>query len=128
MRRRTRSRDIICFDLEDSVAWDDKPAARRTVAEALPEFPAGTRLLYVRINALDSGLSEEDLDAVVGPWLHGINMPKSHNAAIIERIDAYLTLLERTRDIPAGQIKLIPWIESAQAIARATRSARPPRA
>ncbi len=111
--------DIICFDLEDSVAWDDKPAARRTVAEALPEFPAGARLLYVRINALDSGLAEEDLDAVVGPWLHGINMPKSHDAAVIERIDAYLTLLERTRDIPAGQIKLIPWIESAQAIARA---------
>ena len=29
--------DILCFDLEDSVAWDDKPAARELLAKILPE-------------------------------------------------------------------------------------------
>ena len=111
--------DILCFDLEDSVAWDDKPTARNLVARTLPDFPANGRLIVVRINGLDTGLAEQDLDAVVHPWLHGINLPKCHNAAVVQQVDTYLTYLERTRDIPPGQIKLIPWIETAEGIAKA---------
>ena len=108
--------DIICFDLEDSVAWDDKPKARTMVAEALPAFPARGRMIFVRINGLETGLAEQDLDAIAGPWLHGVNIPKVYGPEDVLQYDNYLTYLERTRDIPEGQIKIIPWIEQTEAL------------
>jgi citrate lyase subunit beta/citryl-CoA lyase len=111
--------DIICFDLEDSVAWDDKPAARDLVAAALPQFDARGRLLCVRINGLDTGLAEQDLAAVIGPSLNIINLPKVMDASTITQADHYLTLLERTRDLEPGSIRLIPWIETASAVVHA---------
>ena len=111
--------DIICFDLEDSVAWDDKPAARDLVAAALPQFDARGRLLCVRINGLETGLAEQDLAAVVGPSLRIVNLPKVTDAGAIAQVDHYLTLLERTRDLEPGAIRLIPWIETASAVVHA---------
>ncbi len=111
--------DILNFDLEDSVAWDDKPAAREKLAELLPDFPAKGRMLFVRINGYDTGLTELELDAVVGPWLTGINISKVNDADDMHRIDHYLTFLEKTRGIPDGEIKLIPWIENATAVVNA---------
>ena len=110
--------DVICFDLEDSVAEPQKAAARAMVADAIRDFPAKGRLLYVRINGLDTGLAELDLDAVVGPWLHGINIPKAESAAVIHQIDHYLTFLEKTRDMEPGHVTLIPWIETTEGLAR----------
>ena len=98
--------DILCFDLEDSVAWDDKPAAREKLAEILPTFEARGRMLFVRVNGYDTGLTELELDAVVGPHLDGINLSKVNDAADMERVDHYLTFLEKTRGISDGQIKL----------------------
>ncbi len=111
--------DILCFDLEDSVAWDDKPAARDTVAAALPRFEARGRLLCVRINGLDTGLAEHDLAAIVGPSLDVVNLPKVIDAGTIRQVDHYLTLLERTRGLEPGGIRLIPWIETAAAVVHA---------
>ena len=118
-KARTIPADAICFDLEDSVTPDDKAAARDLVAAALPRFDAQGRLLVVRINSLDTGLAEHDLEAVVGPNLHAINLPKCHSPDILRQVDAYLTFLERSRDLPPGHTKLIPWVESAQAVAQA---------
>src|SRR5688500_13935373 len=60
--------DALILDLEDAVA-----AARKTVARALAaQYIADTRpregrpRLYVRINALDTGLWQDDVAAVIG--------------------------------------------------------------
>jgi citrate lyase subunit beta/citryl-CoA lyase len=111
--------DIISFDLEDSVAWDDKPAARALVAAALPRFDARGRLRCVRINGLDTGLAEQDLTALVSPSLDVISLPKVLNATTITQIDHYLTLLERTRGLEPGAVRLLPWIETASAVVHA---------
>ena len=118
-KARTIPADILCFDLEDSVAWSDKPSARNLIAEKLPDFPGNNRLIVVRVNGLETGLTEQDLDAVVHPWLDAISIPKGHNPRVIQQIDFYLTYLERTRGIPDGKIKLIPFIETAEGIVRA---------
>lgn len=111
--------DVICFDLEDSVAMDEKPAAREIVARELPLFEKNGRLLVVRVNGLDTGLAEQDLEAVVCPQLDGINMPKCHDASVVRQLDTYLTFLEKTRGIPDGQIAIIPWIETPHGVANA---------
>ncbi len=110
--------DIILFDLEDSVAFADKPRARGMVKATLPNFPAKGRLIFVRPNDLSTGLLEQDLEAIVGPGLDGIHLPKTHNPEIMLQVDHYLTLLEKTRGIEPGTVKIIPWIESTEGIAK----------
>ncbi len=57
--------DVVILDLEDSVAAANKPAARRLAADVLGSERAPGPMLIVRVNALDSGLVETDLEAVM---------------------------------------------------------------
>ncbi|WP_372345727.1 CoA ester lyase [Streptomyces sp. KL116D] len=116
--------DGIAFDLEDSVAAGDKDAARRLVAGALAGFPARGRELWVRPNALDSGLLEADLDAVVRPGLHGLHLPKTDDAGTLVRVGHYLDYLEAVRGLDAGSVRLLAWIESAAGLADVERICR----
>ena len=108
--------DVILLDLEDSVAMADKAKARELVATVVPAFAKNGRLLYVRPNDLTSGLLEEDLAAIVGPALDGILLPKTDDAETLIQVDHYLTLLEKTKRLTAGAVKIIPLIESTRAI------------
>jgi citrate lyase subunit beta/citryl-CoA lyase len=109
--------DVIAFDLEDSVAPQEKAKARAAVARAIDRFPKNGRLAYVRPNDLDSGLLEDDLAAVVRPGLDGIHLPKVHGPETIVHVDHYLTLLERIAGLPSGAMRMMAWIESAQGVA-----------
>jgi citrate lyase beta subunit len=70
--------DVLVLDLEDSVAADAKVAARATVAGFLKQTRkvAARPKLYVRVNALDTGLLDGDLDAVLEGAPDGIMLPK----------------------------------------------------
>ena len=118
-KARDAAADVLCFDLEDSVAWDDKPAARDLLARVLPDFPAKGRRIFVRANGHDTGLLEQDLHALVAPWLHGVSVSKVETARDVERIDDYLTLLERARGLPDGHTAIAVWIENAAAVVNA---------
>ncbi len=118
-KARDAEADVLCFDLEDSVAWDDKPAARDLLCRVLPDFPKRGRQVFVRTNGYDTGLIEQELHAIVQPWLDGVSVSKIECARDIQRIDDYLTLLERARGLPDGEVKLAAWIENAHAVANA---------
>lgn len=117
-RARDAGADGLCFDLEDAVAAADKATARQRVAASLPGYPANGRELWVRPNGPESGLLEADLDAVVGPGLHGLHLPKVDGPGDLVRADHYLTYLERTRDLAPGSVRLMAWIESPEGLAR----------
>lgn len=118
-RAHERGADAVCLDLEDSVPPAEKVNGREAARQAIPKMLRTGYLLIVRVNGLDTGLLEEDLNAIVADGLDGISLPKAHTPEIIRQVDAYLTLLEKTRGLPAGRIKIIPWIESAQAVLNA---------
>jgi citrate lyase subunit beta/citryl-CoA lyase len=126
-RAHERGADLVCLDMEDSVPPAEKVGARPKVQEALKTMPKTGYLLYVRVNGLDTGLLEEDLAAVVCEELDGISLPKAHTSEIVQQVDHYLTLLEKMRGLPVGKVKIMPWIESGQAVlnARAICSASP---
>jgi citrate lyase subunit beta/citryl-CoA lyase len=111
--------DVILLDLEDSIPPAKKLAARARVRDAIGRFEKRGRRLFVRPNDLATNLLEGDLEAVVIPGLDGIHLPKTHDAGIVARVDHYLTLLEKTRGMAPGSVKLICWLESAAGIANA---------
>jgi len=111
--------DALCLDMEDSVPSGEKQRAREMLKETIPNIPRTGYLLFVRVNALDTGLLEEDLLAVVWPGLDGISLPKAVSGDYVKQVDSYLTILERQRGMQTGQVKLIPWIESAIGVSRA---------
>lgn len=118
-RAHERGADLVCLDMEDSVPPAEKIGARPKVQEALKTMPRTGYLLYVRVNGLDTSLLEEDLAAIVCEELDGISLPKAHTPEIVRQVDHYLTLLETMRGLPVGKVKMIPWIESAQAVLNA---------
>jgi citrate lyase subunit beta / citryl-CoA lyase len=60
----------------------------------------------VRVNALDTGLTLDDLAAVVKPGLDALLIPKVNGAADLERIGCYLDALEAKADMASGSVKL----------------------
>ncbi|HBK88849.1 MAG TPA: hypothetical protein DDZ56_09365, partial [Cytophagales bacterium] len=63
--------DALILDLEDSVAPPQKPVARVMVAAFLRRTASAPQrpLLYVRVNALDTGETEADLTAIMATRL-----------------------------------------------------------
>lgn len=88
--------DAVILDLEDSVAPENKAAARRLVADFLAERPRGERRLqyWVRINPLDSGMSEEDVAATVAVEPDGIVHPKVEGPACVAELSRILRRTE----------------------------------
>ena len=79
--------DAVILDLEDSVAPADKPKARGLAREILG-IPRGTTKLFVRVNALASGLIADDITAVIPARPDGLLLPKSETGADVKRLIA----------------------------------------
>ena len=103
--------DVLIVDLEDSVAPARKAAARAVAAEFLSSRagqPGPT--LYVRVNDFSTGLTDEDLAAVVKAGPHGIMLPKSAGGADVERLSAKLRVHEAEAGLQDGAIRILPII------------------
>lgn len=81
--------DAVILDLEDSVAAENKPEARRAVADFRAAHPSAP--LWVRINPLDSPEAEKDLAAVVGSRPDGIMLPKAEGGDSVTELAHRLT-------------------------------------
>ncbi len=76
--------------------------------------------LWVRVNGLDSGLADADLDAIVGlPELAGIFLPKVETPAEVLRWDTMIAAREAARGVTPGATKLVLGIESALGVLNA---------
>jgi citrate lyase subunit beta/citryl-CoA lyase len=102
--------DALILDLEDSVAPDNKPVARERVAGFLGAHPRGARTseLWVRINALDTGLALGDLAAVAAGGPDGVMIPKADGPADVARLSCYLDAFEAAAGLAPGSIRILP--------------------
>lgn len=107
LKARDLGADGLILDLEDSVAPPNKAAARGMVAAWLRAAAAPGPDLWVRVNALDTGLTTADLAAIVGPGLRGIVLPKSNGGADVARVGHYLDALEAAAGLPEGGLRII---------------------
>lgn len=111
----TLGADCVCLDLEDGVAQNRKQAARETVVEALRTLDFGTAERLVRINGLESGLAEEDLEVLLPAHPDGIVVPKVVSAEALQWVDEKLCAAERRFGWPEGSLALLAIIERARA-------------
>jgi len=100
--------DGLILDLEDSVAAAQLPAARARVCELLKARPDRSRQrLWVRVNALSSGMLLDDLVAVIAGSPDGIVVPKASSARDLSEIAHYLAALEVREGKPCGSTQII---------------------
>jgi len=101
------SADIVIFDLEDAVAPEEKPTARREVAAFLARQPEDRSRLWVRVNPLDGPHTLTDLAAIMPGRPGGIMLPKSLGRGDVELLHHYLSALEVANGIELGATKVI---------------------
>jgi citrate lyase subunit beta / citryl-CoA lyase len=101
--------DAVIVDLEDSVAQENKVAARESAADFLHEAlkRAPRPRLLVRVNGLQTGLTDGDLDAVVRARPDAIMLPKAEGAASVIHADAKLTAREAIHGLNEGHIGIV---------------------
>jgi citrate lyase subunit beta/citryl-CoA lyase len=107
--------DGVIVDLEDSIAPERKDAARKLAFDFLKSAKGkkGPRLL-VRINGLDTGMTDADLDAIVPGAPDAILFPKAEGGPTVTHVDAKLTAREAIAGLPEGAIKILAQtVESA---------------
>jgi citrate lyase subunit beta/citryl-CoA lyase len=120
----TMHADVVVLDLGDSVPVSEKGTARPMVREVLARHGASDRgALCVRVNALDTGLTNDDLEAVVAPGLEGVWYPKAQTADEVQALDGLLSHAEALMGMPAGRVDMIVGIESAQGVLNAAQIA-----
>ena len=119
--------DALVPDMEDAVPWSEKERGRTTVASFLPQLIETGILVIPRVNASDSGLIEQDLEAAVVPGISGITVGKTASAGEVAAIGETIGRLEADRGMEPGVIVLIPWIESAMAVVNAYEICSAPR-
>ena len=105
--------DVIVLDLEDSVPPAEKAQAREIVRRAIPSLKTAGQTVHVRVNPVSSGLTRDDLAAVVCPELSGIALPKAESAQDIRDVDVLIREQELEHEVKPGTLALIPAIESA---------------
>jgi len=108
--------DCIVLDLEDSVPQELKEPSRDTVRAMLPQLRAAAPRvgLFVRPNALATGLAGADLEAVVCAELNGLFTPKIRDATDVLRWETLIDWFE-VRNGARGLEMIIP-VEMVDAI------------
>ena len=89
--------DVVFLDLEDAVAPDDKPQARKNVIEAINDIDWGSKTLSVRLNGLDTHYMYRDVIDVIeqtGDRLDLFMIPKVGTAADVYAVDMLVTQCE----------------------------------
>jgi len=108
--------DAVILDLEDSITPERKAQARAAALEFLKaaQTKKPRPRLLVRINGLDTGMTDADLEAVVAGRPDAIVFPKAEGGASVVHLDAKLTAREAIAGLPEGGIKILAQaVESA---------------
>src|SRR6516165_523508 len=84
--------DAVIVDLEDSISREGKARARESAAAFLKGAVAATARpqILVRVNGLQTGLTDADLDAIVAAKPDAIMLPKAEGGASVTHVDAKL--------------------------------------
>ena len=98
--------DALIIDLEDSVAASERPRARKTANEFVSSH--GDRVLWIRINPLDTEDALADLRELMPAGPAGIVLPKPQSARDAIQLAKLLDVFEQESNLPQGQTSIMP--------------------
>jgi citrate lyase beta subunit len=119
--------DSICMDMEDGVAVNKKSEARATIARALRELDFGKSEKLARINAVGSGLEQDDIDAVLPYHPDGMVIPKLEELEQIRWASGVIEAAELKHGWPVNSVRLLVDVETAKGILNLKEIASHPR-
>jgi citrate lyase subunit beta/citryl-CoA lyase len=101
--------DALIVDLEDSISTANKEAARSSALAFLKDARAvkDRPRLLVRVNAIDTGLTDADLDAVMPAAPDAIMLPKAEGGASVMHLDAKLAVREAVNGLPDNSTTIV---------------------
>jgi citrate lyase subunit beta/citryl-CoA lyase len=112
--------DAMVVDLEEPrTPYPEHQRARgRRVAREFFDSrgPDALPWLFARVQPPSTGMTWRDLDAVVGPALKGVLLPKIEGPADVHAADALLTCVEVEHGMSRGSLLIYPILETANAI------------
>ena len=123
----TLSVDCICMDMEDGVAINQKAEARTIIAKALQELDFGASEKLARINAVGSGLEEDDIQAVLPHRPDGIVIPKIESLEQIQWGSLIIESAELDNGWPVNSVRMLVGVETAKGILNLKEIASHPR-
>lgn len=110
--------DVIVLDLEDAVADNEKESARRYLHENLGDLQVGRSLLAVRVNGVHTGLTEDDIRAVVRAPAACLVIPKVESRESLFEISDLIAEVEAEQGMDVGSLHLFPLLETAVGLSR----------
>jgi len=108
--------DAIILDLEDAVPLPDKATARIMVRDSIKAIKSGGAHVFVRVNALTTKLTSEDLNVVAVQGLDGVMLAKTGAKSDVVELDGMLEEIEKERELELGSLKIIPLVETAKGV------------
>jgi citrate lyase subunit beta/citryl-CoA lyase len=108
--------DALGLDLEDSTPGPGKERAREIFRSMAAEIDARGVLVMARTNGLAGGACEADLDALMCPELHALNIPKAESADDVVRFCELLEKAEAAHGLRVGSVLVRPVIETARGV------------
>jgi citrate lyase subunit beta/citryl-CoA lyase len=113
--------DEVFLDLEDSVAPDEKAAAREPLITAAREEDWSDKVLSYRMNGVDTKWWYDDVIEVVteaGEYIDDIIVPKVSNPSEVHTVENLLRQVEVNAGLEVGGIGLEPQIEDGEGMNR----------
>ncbi len=108
--------DAIILDLEDAVPLADKATARIMIRDSIKAVKSGGTHVFVRVNALNTKLTTEDLNLVAVQDLDGVMLAKTETASDVTELDGMLEETEKGRGLELGSLKMVPLVETAKGV------------
>jgi citrate lyase subunit beta/citryl-CoA lyase len=102
----TSKASALILDLEDSVVPDKKDEARGLTRTMLSSHRDGPKL-YVRVNALDTAMTLQDLAAVMPAAPDGIVLPKCRSGDDVHHLALWLDAFEAAAGTKPGTTRIV---------------------
>jgi len=111
--------DALILDLEDAVPIAEKAEARQTVRAGIERLRERRVPIVVRVNGVNTGLTGEDVEAIVTAGLVAVAVPKLERVEEVLKVDAWIELFERKAGLPLGTVEILALPETARGIMNA---------
>lgn len=108
--------DALILDVEDAVPIAEKSRTRPIVRAGIERLAARGVAIFVRVNSVETGLTGEDVEAIVQPGLVAIAVPKLQYVEEVRKVDAWIELFERKAGMPVGTVRIVVLPKTARGI------------